>query len=230
MPYARQNSHGRWTGTTCVPIADWLAHESRVRRGIYALLGSLLTGPPDAGLRGAMTAIDVGPSGDAEFAVDLEMLAQAVTRCDAIAAADEFQAVFVGLGHGEIVPFASWYLTRLLLERPSAELREDLRALGLGRQNGVREREDHAAALCDFMARLIISEPVTGIEQQQNFFSRHIEPWMPRLFHDLQMASSAHFYRSVGYFGERFLEVESQAFRTSVPDVGAVSSGRGVQR
>jgi TorA maturation chaperone TorD len=230
VPYAHYNEFRTSTGTTGPPIADWLVHEDRVRGHVYALLGNLLAGPPDTGLRGLVTAVDVGSSGDPEFAVDWEMLTQAVSRCDAISAADEYQAVFVGLGHGEVIPYASWYLTRLLLERPIAELRGDLRALGLGRESGVGEREDHAAALCDSMALLITAQPVARIEQQQSFFSRHIESWMPRLFHDLQLAPSAHLYRSVGYLGERFLELESQAFRASMPASGAASSATGAQR
>jgi hypothetical protein len=45
---------------------------------------------------------------------------------------------------------------------------------------------------------------------------------MARFFRDLQQASSARLYRAVGYLGERFMDIESQAFRISTPAAGTV--------
>jgi TorA maturation chaperone TorD len=71
------------------------------------------------------------------------------------------------------------------------------------------------------MALLITADPPVSIERQQQFFTRHIEPWMSRFFGDLQQAPSARFYRAVGILGERFLAIEAEAFRISVPAAGA---------
>ena len=52
--------------------------------------------------------------------------------------------LFIGVGRGELLPYASYYLTGFLHERPLARLREDLAALGIERAEGVAEPEDHA--------------------------------------------------------------------------------------
>ena len=67
----------------------------------------------------------------------------------------EYHALFIGVGRGELVPFASYYLTGFLNERPLAVLRQDLARLGAVRSESVKEPEDHIAALCEVMAGLI---------------------------------------------------------------------------
>jgi TorA maturation chaperone TorD len=125
--------------------------------------------------------------------------------------------LFIGLGRGEVVPYGSWYATGFLMERPLAELRDDLREIGVERQPGVHEPEDHAGALCDTMALLISGDPPAPLEAQQRFYARHLEPWLPRFFADLQRAASARFYRAVGRLGGHFVAVETQAFRVTTP-------------
>ena len=41
---------------------------------------------------------------------------------------DEYHALFIGIGKGEVVPYGSWYLTGFLMEQPLSDLRDDLRA------------------------------------------------------------------------------------------------------
>jgi len=198
------------------------AEEDRVRANLYALLGNLLAGPPEPTVLEALRQISPASDDDSELSAAWQMLALAASRSEPGDLADEYQQLFIGLGRGEVVPYASWYLTGFLMELPLALLRGDLRALGIERQQGVCEPEDHAAALCDTMALLITAEQPATLEQQHNFFARHMEPWMARFFRDLQQASSARLYRAVGYLGERFMEIESQAFRISIPAAGAV--------
>jgi TorA maturation chaperone TorD len=138
------------------------------------------------------------------------MLAQAGERADRDALDDEYHALFIGIGRGELVPYGSWYLTGFLMEQPLALLRRDLARLGFERQPDVREPEDHAAALCETMALLIGGDEAAGLDQQREFFERHLAPWMGRFFRDMQGAESARFYRAVGYFGEQFMTIEQQ--------------------
>ena len=86
--------------------------------------------------------------------------------------AEEYQDLFIGLGRGEIVPFASWYLTGSLMELPLAVLRADLQSLGFERQSGVCEPEDHLAALCEVMAVLIAEQH----PDRNRFYERHLAP------------------------------------------------------
>lgn len=194
--------------------------EDRARANVYALLGNLLAGPPDATLLESLRGVAPDPGDRSLLAASWELLAVAATRADLTDLRHEYEALFIGLGRGEVVPYGSWYLTGFLMEQPLAQLRGDLKLLGIERQPGVCEPEDHAAALCDTMTLLIVGEEPAPLEQQHAFFARHLEPWLARFFRDLQKADSARFYRAVGQLGEQFIGVESAAFGVSIPASG----------
>jgi TorA maturation chaperone TorD len=82
--------------------------------------------------------------------------------------------------------------------------------LGVQRQSGVFEAEDHASPLCETMALICSRQKTITIETQQRFFNSNIGGWMPQFFQDMQQASSARFYRAVGTLGEAFLILEKQ--------------------
>ncbi len=113
----------------------------------------------------------------------------------------------------ELLPYASYYLTGFLNERPLARVREDLAALGLARVEGMSEPEDHLAFLLEIMAGLAAGRFGAEEGAQRRFFDRHLAPWAPRLFADLEQAKAARFYRAVGGLGRVFLDVEAEAFR-----------------
>jgi len=197
------------------------ADEDRVRGNVYALLGNLLAAPPDAALLATLQGVAPEPGDQSLMAASWQMLAVAAARANVNDLRHEYDTLFIGLGRGEVVPYGSWYLTGFLMERPLAQLRDDLRELGVERQPGVSEPEDHAAALCDTMALLITAVDALPLEQQYEFFARHLEPWLGQFFRDLQKAPAARFYRSVGQLGEQFIGVEAQAFRVAIPAAGA---------
>ena len=190
-----------------------LDETEQARADMYALLGGLLAQPPDAALLQMLQRIPVvETSGDATMAAAWATLKQSAAHARVEALAEEYQDLFIGIGRGELVPYASWYLTGFLMEKPLAELRVDLRRFGLRRQDEVHEPEDHAAALCEIMSLLALSGAEVTFEQQREFFAKHVEPWMGRFFGDLAVAPSARFYRAVALLGERFLEVERTHF------------------
>jgi TorA maturation chaperone TorD len=196
------------------------AEEDRIRGNVYALLGNLLAGPPDANLLQLLQEISPESDDDSVLATAWQMLAAAAARANLDALREEYDALFIGIARGEIVPYGSWYLTGFLMEQPLADLRGDLQALGIQRHPGVHEPEDHVAALCDTMALLINGEAPTPLDDQYHFFARHLEPWVPRFFGDLQQAKSADFYRAVAQLGEQFIGIEIQAFQAAVPAAG----------
>ena len=125
---------------------------------------------------------------------------------------DEYHELFIGLGRGEVVPYASWYLTGFLMEKPLAVLRGHLEELGIERQEGVFEPEDNAAALCECMSMIITNRGEIDFNRQRAFFEDHIEPWLGQFFIDLKEARSASFYRAVGQLGEEFIRLEKRYF------------------
>ncbi|MDW8443308.1 MAG: DUF3306 domain-containing protein [Acetobacteraceae bacterium] len=123
----------------------------------------------------------------------------------------EFFDLFIGVGRGELLPYASYYLTGFLHERPLARLRGDLARLGVARAEGVAEPEDHIATLCEVMAGLIDGTFPAPAGEDGRFFERHLRPWAERFFADLEGAKAARFYRAVGTLGGRFVAIETEA-------------------
>ena len=198
--------------------------EDALRANTWGLLGHLLAAPPTDESLVLLGRINDDADGSADLlAAAWQMLRQAAGRAKPVELEDEFHDLFTGMGRGELMPYGSWYLTGFLMEQPLAQLRGDLRALGIERQPGVHEPEDHAAALCDTMALLITGDEPVPVDLQSQFFARHMEPWMGRFFRDLQQATSARFYRAVGQLGERFMDVETRAFAMSIPAAGTSS-------
>jgi len=175
----------------------------------YALLATLLASAPSRGLLKQLSQLsgDATPLGRAHTA-----LAEAATLAAASKVEREYFDLFVGVGRGELLPYASYYLTGFLNERPLSRLRDDLAALGIERVETNSEPEDHAATLCEIMAGLAGGRFGASAPTQRAFFEKHVSRWMGRLFADLEKAEGASFYRSVGTLGRVFLEIESEAF------------------
>ena len=179
------------------------------RTAEYSLLATLLVRSPDAemltrlaGLRG-----DDTPLGLAHAA-----LGKAAARMDADIVAREYFTLFVGLGRGELMPYASHYLTGFLHGRPLASLRQTLRRIGIERVEAQAEPEDHAAILLEIMAGLASGEIAAPPGTDREIFDNHLAPWIARFFSDLEKSASVDFYAVVGTLGRTFIQIESQGF------------------
>ncbi|WP_228739384.1 TorD/DmsD family molecular chaperone [Marinobacter arenosus] len=178
---------------------------------MYQLLSVLLGGPPSNELLGGLASLqgDETPLGSASR--NLAVLADRTTSPDA---EREFNNLFVGVGRGELLPYASYYLTGFLNEKPLADLRRDLRARGIKASDDVKEPEDHISTLCEIMAGIITGEFVcdSDLASQKAFFDAHLAKWAALFFTDLEGAQSAVFYAPVGSLGRAFMAVEADAF------------------
>ncbi|MHA3915306.1 TorD/DmsD family molecular chaperone [Halovulum sp. GXIMD14793] len=186
--------------------------EDVLRADLYDFLGALLAAPPNSSLIAkcaALTGDDsaLGKAIDALTRVSKAIKEKAVTR--------EFNALFVGLGRGELLPYASYYLTGFLNEKPLAVLRNDLARLQIQRAENVFEPEDNIATLCEVMAGLIRGRfgAPASLATQQEFFNKHIAPWAEHFFTDLEAAKNSVFYAPVGAIGRTFIDIEREAFR-----------------
>lgn len=188
-----------------------LAEEDRLRLGWYSLLARLMGGPPERRFLASIAALE---GDETELGEAVRALAQVARGTEAKAIEQEYFDLFIGVGQAELLPYASYYLTGFLHDRPLARLRGDMARLGVARQQGVSEPEDHIASLCEIMAGLIggaFGEPV-DLAAQRQFYDTHIGCWAPRFFEDLQASRSASFYMPVGTIGRLFLTIESQGF------------------
>jgi len=189
-----------------------IAEEDLLRADLYAMLAQLLARAPSrdiidtaAGLSG--DGSDLGQGVTALAAVAKATKASAVDR--------EYTRLFIGLGRGELLPYASYYLTGFLNEKPLARLRGHMAEFGIQRSDDVKEPEDHIATLCEIMAGLIrgtYGDPLS-VEDQHAFFNTHVGTWASHFFTDLEAAQESVFYAPVGKIGRAFMEIEIEAFR-----------------
>lgn len=189
----------------------------RARALLYRLMAHTLAQPPDENLLDRMAALD-GDEG--ELGEVLRDVAAQAAIMSAGVARVEYDVLFIGVARGELLPYASFYLTGFLHERPLARLRAELEQLGLARADGRCDPEDHMATLCDVMATLIETES----PMQAGFFARHVAPWANAFFTDLERAPSARLYRSLGALGRLLVELDRQGFAYAAetePVVGA---------
>jgi TorA maturation chaperone TorD len=176
----------------------------------YDLLAVLLGRAPEQALLDGLAALG---QGEGALGAAVAELRRAAAATDARTVEREFFELFIGVGRGELLPYASYYLTGFLNERPLARVREDLASLGLARVAGMSEPEDHLAFLLEIVAGLAAGRFGAESGAEKRFFVRHVGTWAPRFFSDLETAKAARFYRAVGGLGRVFLEVEAEAFR-----------------
>ena len=126
----------------------------------------------------------------------------------------EYDALFGGVGRPEVYLFGSHYLSGFLNEKPLAALRGDIAALGLGRDETLPETEDHVAYICEVMRYLIAGDDVAvaNLTRQREFFTLHVQSWLPAMCEAVMQHPKAQFYRAVAAFTLAFVSVEAQGF------------------
>ena len=189
--------------------------EEIARAEVYGLLAQLYQAPPApellANLRVAATE---APVAGAFLEEPFRQLVGAARACSDAAVADEFEALFGGVGKPEVWAYGSHYLSGFLNDKPLVRLRSDLAALGLGRDESRAETEDHIAYLCEVMRYLIAGDDVAvaNLTQQQRFFAAHLQPWVERLCEAIAAQPRAEFYRAEALFTQAFTNVKAQGF------------------
>ncbi len=189
-----------------------LLEEDILRADFYDMIGALLSRPPSKDLIAKIAEL----SGDeSELGQAVDALARLTRQIAPGAIEDEFNTLFVGLTRGELLPYASYYMTGFLHEKPLAVLRNSMARLSIERAPNVYEPEDNIASLCEMMAGLIrgrFGEPA-DLGTQKDFFAQHISPWAEHFFTDLEGAKASVFYAPVGVIGRAFMAIEREAFR-----------------
>lgn len=202
-------------GVAAVPLP--LPPEEQARADMYALIARLFVAPPDAALLAGLANADSLISQQTGNPLDIawEKLILTAGIVDAYAIEDEFSALFISTGSPQIDPYASFYLSGFMNEKPLAGLRSELAQFGITRVAGVAELEDHIAALCETMRLLITGEQGVArqsIRRQKLFFEKHLAPWYERCLDDVRSAQGVNFYRQVADFTQAFFSIESEAF------------------
>lgn len=200
---------------TLLPSSSALDEET-ARAEVYGLLAQLYYAPPGPELLAALrVAVTEAPAAGAFLEEPWRELVSAARAGSDASIASEYDRLFGGVGKPDVYLFGSHYMSGFLNERPLAQLRDDLRELGLTRDEAtMSETEDHIAYLCEVMRYLIAGDDVAvaNLTRQREFFARHLQPWAVTLCETIAAHHDAHFYRSLAQFTNAFFSVEQQGF------------------
>jgi TorA maturation chaperone TorD len=180
-----------------------------LRSYVYGLLAVLFGRAPTLETLTLVTQL----AGDASpLGLSHARLAEVAATSDLDAVSREYFDLFIGVARGELLPYASYYMTGFLHQRPLVHVREDLARLGIERVESQTEPEDHIAILCDVMAGLTSDRLATGAGEDRHFFENHLKPWAAQFFADCESSHQGRFYTAVGTVGRVFMEIEAEAF------------------
>ena len=196
-------------------LSDEGLDEEIARAEVYGLLAQLYQAPPAPDLLANLrVAVTEAPSAGGFLEEPWRQVVGAARAQTDAQIADEYDALFGGVGKPEVFLYGSHYLSGFLNEKPLVKLRDDLADLGLARDEAMSETEDHIACLCEVMRYLIAGDDVavSNLARQQAFFARHIQPWAEQLCDTLATHPKARFYAALAGFTRAFLSVEVQGF------------------
>lgn len=189
--------------------------EETARAEIYGLLAQLYYAPPSSELLSALrVAVTEAPAQGAFLEEPWRALVGIAREMGDQEIADEYDALFGGVGKPEVYLFASHYLSGFLNEKPLARLRDALAGLGLARDEAMPETEDHIAYLCEVMRYLIAGDDVAvaNLARQREFFSDQLQPWVNLLCDATSAHPKARFFAVLAEFTRAFMNVEAQGF------------------
>ena len=189
--------------------------EETARAEVYGLLAALYYAPPEPSLLESLRiAVTEAPAAGGFLEEPWRALVGVAREMSDEAIADEYDALFGGVGKPEVYLFGSHYISGFLNEKPLARLRTDLATLGLTRGDEMPETEDHVAYLCEVMRYLIAGDDVAvaNLTRQSQFFATHVQPWTGALCDAIAAHPKARFYARLAGFTHAFLAVEVQGF------------------
>lgn len=197
-----------------IPVSSALDEET-ARAEVYGLLAALYYAPPSPELLSQLrVAVTEAPAAGGFLEEPWRRFVGIVRTLSDEQVANEYDALFGGVGKPDVYLFGSFYLSGFLNEKPLAALRGDLAALGLARDETMPETEDHFACVCEVMRYLIAGDDVeiANLTQQQKFFSTHVQPWVPAMCEAISAHPKARFYAALAAFTAAFVSVETQGF------------------
>jgi TorA maturation chaperone TorD len=191
-----------------------LSDYNTLRAQQWGFVGRILASPPNSDYLRILATLE---GDDTALGQAYAVLARAAAEVMPEQVEREFFELFIGVGRGELLPYASFYLTGFLNERPLADLRRDLAIMGVARVKGRFEPEDHIASIAEVMSGLAAGDFDAsvlgcGAAGEAGFFARHLQPWATQFFDDLAVSPSARFYRAVAEVGRIFTDIEIRAF------------------
>jgi TorA maturation chaperone TorD len=199
---------------TAQTVSD-IKEEDQLRADMYCFLANMIRTEPSQELLDSVKKLT---GDDSSIGKSIKLISKLASTMHISEIQDEYVNLFVGVGRGELLPFASYYLTGFLNDKPLSKLRNNMNELGVVRIKEVKEPEDHVSSLFDIMSGMITGQfgKQYSITEQSNFFEKHLNSWIHLLMSDIESAKTAVFYAPIGSLGKEFINIEREAFRMNV--------------
>ncbi|PIT79170.1 molecular chaperone [Limnohabitans sp. JirII-31] len=202
--------------TQTAPHLSSALDEETARAELYGLIAELFYASPAPALLAQLrVAATEAPASGGFLEEPWRALVGTARDMDDASIQREHEALFGGVGKPEVYVYASHYLSGFLNEKPLAQLRTDLAALGLTRDAAsMSETEDHVSYLMEVMRFLVAGDDVavSNLTQQAKFFAAHVQAWVLGLCDVLQANPRARFYAALAELTRAFVSVETQGF------------------
>lgn len=202
--------------TQTAPHLSSALDEETARAELYGLIAELFYAPPAPALLAQLrVAATEAPASGGFLEEPWRALVGTARDMDDASIQREHEALFGGVGKPEVYVYASHYLSGFLNEKPLAQLRTDLAALGLTRDAAsMSETEDHVSYLMEVMRFLVAGDDVavSNLTQQAKFFAAHVQTWVLSLCDVLQANPRTRFYAALAELTRAFVSVETQGF------------------
>ncbi len=202
--------------TQTAPHLSSALDEETARAELYGLIAELFYASPAPALLAQLrVAATEAPASGGFLEEPWRALVGTARDMDDASIKREHEALFGGVGKPEVYVYASHYLSGFLNEKPLAQLRTDLAALGLTRDAAsMSETEDHVSYLMEVMRFLVAGDDVavSNLTQQAKFFAAHVQTWVLGLCDVLQANPRARFYAALAELTRAFVSVETQGF------------------
>ena len=206
---------GNNLSTSAAQTVTEIKEEDQLRSDMYSFLANMIRTEPSQELLDSVKKLT---GDDSSIGKSIKLISKLASAMHVSEIQDEYVNLFVGVGRGELLPFASYYLTGFLNDKPLSKLRNDMNELGVVRIKEVKEPEDHVSSLFDIMSGMITGQfgKQYSITEQSNFFEKHLNSWIHLLMSDIESAKTAVFYAPIGSLGKEFINIEREAFRMNV--------------
>ncbi len=201
--------------TTNVLSTYDIKEEDQLRADMYSFIANLIRSEPSVELIETIKNLKGDKS---NIGSAIKLLSKFANSLHISEIQDEYVSLFLGVGRGELLPFASYYLTGFLNDKPLSKLRDDMNKIGVVRLKEVKEPEDHISSLFDIMSGLITGKfgKQYTVSEQSDFFEKHLNTWVHLLMTDIESAKTAVFYAPLGSLGKEFINIEREAFRMNI--------------
>ena len=206
---------GNNLNTSAAQTVSEIKEEDQLRADMYSFLANMIRTEPSQELLDSVKKLT---GDDSSIGKSIKLISKLASAMHVSEIQDEYVNLFVGVGRGELLPFASYYLTGFLNDKPLSKLRNNMNELGVVRIKEVKEPEDHVSSLFDIMSGMITGQfgKQYSITEQSNFFEKHLNSWIHLLMSDIESAKTAVFYVPIGSLGKEFINIEREAFRMNV--------------